>query len=69
MYHREGERKGRGKKGTSSFSKVFRRENMEGAALTEMALSKVNGTPGTVVKKLCINTEKKANKKFDMEGW
>ncbi len=32
---------------------------MEGAALTEMALSKANGTPGTVVKKLCINTEKK----------
>lgn len=42
---------------------------MEGAALIEMALFKANGTPGTVVKKLCINTEKKANKKFDMEGW
>ncbi len=27
-----------------------------------------NDTPGTVVKKLCINTEKKGNKKFDMEG-
>ena len=64
MYHREGERKEH-----PLFSKGFRRENMEGAALTEMALSKANGTPGTVVKKLCINTEKKANKKFDMEGW
>lgn len=42
---------------------------MEGAALTERTLFNVNGTPGTVVKKLCINTEKKANKKFDMEGW
>lgn len=27
-----------------------------------------NDTPGTVVKKLCINTEKKGNKKFDMKG-
>lgn len=33
-----------------------------------MADFESNDTPGTVVKKLCINTEKKGNKKFDMEG-
>lgn len=32
------------------------------------AVFESNDTPGTVVKKLCINTEKKGNKKFDMEG-
>ena len=64
MYHREGERKEH-----PLFQKASAGRNMEGAALTEMALSKANGTPGTVVKKLCINTEKKSNKKFDMEGW
>lgn len=41
---------------------------MKGICRAEKALFKANGTPGTVVKKLCINTEKKANKKFDMEG-